>query len=406
MAKNKKVFSEAVSEMKHFLLGAALVLTLIAVVPVLAQFGGGGGGGGGAPIGGGGGGGGGAPIGGGGGGGGAALPPAGNQGGQQPQLGGQGGQPAGGQGGQPSQEVGGKQQGDQPQRGGLLESCPEGETGTPPNCSGTAAGKGRGGQERLAPSADEGLGQGGKGKSIGRGQGQGKGLEIAPGQTGKFPQRGEGLDASQGGEEEGQGKGKMREMRPGLESEEGASERLGKGKEALEKFGKEGFGKEGFSEEEAKRFNQPMSQFNFKDIQKSGFESNFGFEKFIPKKGTKLNIPEIDTSDTETEQLDALEETLGKLEKVKSKKKVRDSAVAIAIQLERFCQSEELECGILDELADVLRNRRASRNQVVEAMQAVFEEVRAEFESGGDVSEEEEPEDEFDEEFDVPDGGF
>ena len=32
MGKHKKVFTEAVSEMKHFLVGAGLVLTLVAVV--------------------------------------------------------------------------------------------------------------------------------------------------------------------------------------------------------------------------------------------------------------------------------------------------------------------------------------------------------------------------------------
>ncbi|MBI4994763.1 hypothetical protein HZC21_03925 [Candidatus Peregrinibacteria bacterium] len=37
MGKHKKVLYEAVSEMKHFLMGAALVLTLTAIVPVLAQ---------------------------------------------------------------------------------------------------------------------------------------------------------------------------------------------------------------------------------------------------------------------------------------------------------------------------------------------------------------------------------
>lgn len=391
MAKNKKVFSEAVAEMKHFLLGAALVLTLVAVVPVLAQdFGGGGGG---AP----------APIGGGGGGG-AALPPAGGQGGQQPSGGGQpGGQPAGG--------------GQQP-----VDSGKQPNSGADLNRRGPEI-KDKGDVRQGEDSEDFGLGQGGKGKSIGRGQGQGKGLESAPGQTGKFPQKGEGLDAGQGsrGEDEGQGsrfgrKGgkEMPSRLEGEESEEGAAGKFRRGKEALEsggkeafeKFGKESFGKEGMGEEAAKRFSEAQSQFNFKDLKKSGFESNFGLEKFIPKKATKLDIPEIDTSDTETEQLDALEETLGKLARVKSKKKVRNSAVAIAIQLERFCQSEELACGILDELADVLRNRRASRDQILEAMQAVFEDVREAFESGGEVSEEEEPEEEFEEEFDIPDGGF
>lgn len=47
MSKRRKAFKEAFAETKHFLAGAVLVLMLLTVVPVLAQFGGPGGGGGG-----------------------------------------------------------------------------------------------------------------------------------------------------------------------------------------------------------------------------------------------------------------------------------------------------------------------------------------------------------------------
>lgn len=91
--KHKNVFLDAVSEMKHFLLGAALVLVLVTVVPALAQEGPG------AP-----------PPGG-------NPPPPMNQGGNMPPPP-QGGQLQGGQqfGGQPQggqQQFGGQQQGGQ-----------------------------------------------------------------------------------------------------------------------------------------------------------------------------------------------------------------------------------------------------------------------------------------------------
>lgn len=88
MGKNKKVFMQALSEMKYFLLGSALVLALVTVMPALAQQGPSGGGAGGGMQGGG---------AGGGMGGGQQL---GGVGGGGQQLGGMGGQQQGGMGGQ------------------------------------------------------------------------------------------------------------------------------------------------------------------------------------------------------------------------------------------------------------------------------------------------------------------
>jgi hypothetical protein len=56
----------------------------------------------------------------------------------------------------------------------------------------------------------------------------------------------------------------------------------------------------------------------------------------------------------------------------------------------------------LEDLAAVLKTQRASKKQVLEAIETSMAEIRAEFESGGDEFGEEE----FEEEGEVPDGGF
>src|SRR3989344_3244648 len=90
MGKNTKAFRTAVTEMKHFLFGAALALTLVAVVPVLAQ----------------------------------TPPPPPDGGGTISQH-------------PPPPQDGGTATMPPPPTGGTMPtSCPPGETGTPPNCSG------------------------------------------------------------------------------------------------------------------------------------------------------------------------------------------------------------------------------------------------------------------------------
>lgn len=90
MGHNKRVFSSAVSEMKHFLLGAGLVLTLAVVVPVLAQ---------------------------------TTPPPDGGTGTYTPPP------TTGSTTGTYTAPTGGS-------TGTMPTQCPPGETGTPPNCSG------------------------------------------------------------------------------------------------------------------------------------------------------------------------------------------------------------------------------------------------------------------------------
>lgn len=101
----------------------------------------------------------------------------------------------------------------------------------------------------------------------------------------------------------------------------------------------------------------------------------------------KLDIPEIDTSDEAGEQLEALEQAFAKLHGIKSKKKVRTNAIALAIQLERFCASEELECAFLEDLTPVLKSKRSSKNAVLDAFTEAIEGIKAEWESGGDFGE-------------------
>lgn len=393
MGKNKKVFLEAVSDMKHFLLGSALVLTLVTVVPALAQFGGAPPGGGSAPSGGG------APIGGSaptnqsqpsGGLTGGSQPTGGTQpsggftggsqqggqqiGGQQggQQMGGQqGGQQQGGQqqfgqqqgggqqggqsqfgqqqgGGQQQgqsqfgqQQQGGQQQGGQQMGGqqggqgmqkGIPEKCPQGETGTPPFCSGAM----QGGQKGLSGSSSEGSFPG-KGATKGVFPGQGKGVE------GGFPGQGKGVQGGFSSKESSFG-----------EEEESGSMRKGQG--------------------------STKSNFDFGDTGSTKFPS---FDEFTQKSGSKkaqpfdassffkeskgkatapsVNVPKLDFSDVSepdaaaenvstidqgaiTPILDALVKASGKKDpaKVKISSKFKNNAIAALVSTQAdMCKSFE-----------------------------------------------------------------
>lgn len=184
----------------------------------------------------------------------------------------------------------------------------------------------------------------------------------------------------------GMGKGRGFEKKEGMESMEG---------EAMEETGKKGrrdsmFGEESESGMGKKRGSSQSQGGLFSTDQFQDFGSQFGFEKqFSSKKKTKLEVPEVDTSDTEGEQLDALGDAVKQISKIKSKKKAKDNAIAVAIQLEQFCESEELECeDALATLSKILKRKSSSRTQISGTLKDVFKEIREIYESGGEEVEE------------------
>ncbi|MEK7523648.1 MAG: hypothetical protein AAB588_01325 [Patescibacteria group bacterium] len=200
-----KVFAEAVSEMKHFLLGAALVLALVTVVPALAQ----------------------TPPPGGDMGGGAQMgtPPSGGGAPQgQPQFGAPQGQPQGGmqQGGQQPQgapqgqpQGGMQQQGVQPQGGTQGGFQGEMQQGVKP--SGTQGGF----QGGMQGDKQGGMQQGGKQQGGFQGGQQGgfqQGGKQQGGQQGGFQQGGKQGGGKQGGGKQG---GKQDGMTPEFQAPEG-----------------------------------------------------------------------------------------------------------------------------------------------------------------------------------------
>lgn len=350
--------------LKQFLLGAGVAVLVLTVAPASARY-----------------------I--------AQLPPGG--GATSPGGGSFGAQPGpsstSGQGGSMQQQQGGMQQGGQ---GGMQQQGGQGGMQQGGQQGGM---QGKGGMQQQG-----GMGQGGQGgqRSMqGKGGMQGKEGQGQDGQgetgkplfeeTGGVGKMGKGLGApaekDSFGEQGGRfGRGVGSKEKPsGEEGEmsEPSTDREGRfGKQEGQRFGrKESTGEEEMMEpsrERSSRFErQKDTDDRFKQLQK--FDSNFGFTKFLPKKSLKLDIPEIDTSNPEVEQLDALRAAIEKLAKVKSKKKVRDNAVALAIQIEEFCQSEELECEGLNDIAKILKQKSAKPKEIIKTLSEALEEISAEF---------------------------
>lgn len=300
MGKHNKVFSQAVSETKYFILGVGLVLSLVVVVPTFAQFGSMGGG---------------APIGGG-----------QQMGGQQPgaQMGGSGGGMGGGQ-----------------QPGGFG--------------GGMGGGQQFGGQQMGGQQGGQG-GFPGQGKGVQGGfPGQGKGVE------GGFPGTGQGLNKDFGfdknlkqfGEDFGKEADSLNEkfskQKPAFEGEENLKD----------KFKKPLFGE---GEGEQSSFGKKPAQFQEGEQgmlfdQKKGFAGQFG--KMPPsKKINKQLRPKLDAAKFTKTYVSALlkleggtnektgkvtkgviETLTDKIVKAKTAKKAFSLAVSAAKALKTSCRA-------------------------------------------------------------------
>ena len=130
------------------------------------------------------------------------------------------------------------------------------------------------------------------------------------------------------------------------------------------------------------------STWDMSKFQKSSI-SQFG--SYLPTKGKfKLEIPVVDTTDDEGEQLDALTKALDALTKVRSAKKLKQQAAAFAIQIENFCNATEIDCeSEFADLEDLFMNPSVSKKKTLSVLKGVLSRINDKFEEGDFMLEEE-----------------